>query len=100
MSFAKKLAWNQLGLALSVSAYLLWRYLSIGEDKLLAILDSDAAQTVLQQWPPEMIAELKATLPQLVGISYSIAAIVVIFGCVGMAALYRREGERLARLEA
>lgn len=97
-SFASQLAWNQIGLAASVSVYLLWRYLQFDDAALLAVLEQEPVKTLLEQWPPEFVSEFKELLPSLAALSYSLAGVVAILGCVGMAALYRREGKRLAAL--
>lgn len=96
-SFAAKLAWNQLALAVSVGIYLLWKYLQVNDAELVAILMRDPVRSFLAETPPEFAAELKEELPDFVRMSYALAGVVVAIGCVGMAAKYRAEGRRLLR---
>lgn len=97
--FASKLAWNQLALAVSVGIYLLWRYLQVDDQQLVAILARDPIRSFLAEMPPETTAELKQELPGLVRLSYATAALVVGLGCVAMAGKYWSEGRRLQKTD-
>lgn len=86
----KRLAWNQMALAVSVSLYLGWQAFRFDEAELDALLARDPFKTALLQLPPDTTELLARELPRMLMLTYALAGFVVVVGCIGMAALYAR----------
>lgn len=89
---ARSLAWNQAALAGSVLLYLAWQAYSLDEGSLATMLARDPVYSVLTLAPPELAEILVEELPRILTIIYSVAALLVVLSCAGMAALYLRSG--------
>lgn len=90
----RRLAWNQLALAASVSLYLAWQISIIDRAAIHAMLQSGPVSSVLELYPQETAQVLERNLPAAIGLFYSIAMLATVVGCIGMALYYRRSGRR------
>ena len=97
---ARRLAWNQMGLAASVSLYLGWQASAVDAEELRAVLLREPVKSALELYPPEIAQRLVEGLPQYVLGFYGLAMIVALLGCVAMAALYLRAGRKLTSASA
>lgn len=91
---ARWLAYNQLALAATILFYLGWQVLGWDSDALDAVLAREPIAGLLQMFPPEVVETLRRDLPLAVLGSYGLAAVSVLLGCLGMAAMYWRSVRR------
>ncbi|EDY82678.1 hypothetical protein VDG1235_2301 [Verrucomicrobiia bacterium DG1235] len=94
---ARKLAWNQGALAGSVILYLGWQARSIDRAVISAMLNRDPLESLLAQMPPGTAEQINAELPRLLVAFYSLAALLVLAGCLGMAFMYLRSAAETER---
>ncbi len=89
---SRRLAWNQIALAGSLSGYFGYQFFSIDRSELTAMLYRDPLKSLLELYPPEVASTLVRDLPGYVSIVYGGIWFLVVAGCLGMAIYYRRSG--------
>lgn len=89
-SVAKRLAWNQLGLATLVSLYLGYQALSLDESAVLNALINSPAYEILMLYPEELRLQMMESLPLMIGVFYALAAVLTWIVCVATAVYYGR----------
>ena len=89
-----RLAFNQLGLAVVVTGYSIWKIVVTTDEAVLALLNRPEVGPTLDLLDPMMRAEVIDRLPGAIRLAYLMIIPVVWLGCGGMAAYYHFKGRR------
>ncbi len=92
----RKMAWNQLALAASISLYSLWHMLTADPDLLRDLLNRPLVQSALNLYPVEFRIHLFNALPRIITIFYLLVILVAWLGC-GSTAFYYLHHAKLKR---
>ena len=88
------LAFNQLSVAVVVTAYSIWKIVVTTNEAVLALLSRPEIAPTLDLLDPMMGAEVIDRLPGAIRLAYLMIVPVVWMGCGGMAAYYYFKGRR------
>ena len=84
------MAWNQIGLAASVSIYLAYQVSVLDEELVMALLVESPVYALLEMQPASMRQDMLDLMPAMVGLTYMLAALATWVVCIGTAVYYWR----------
>ncbi len=86
----RKMGWNQVGLAASVSVYLAYQVSVLDEELVMALLVESPVYAILEMQPEGLRQDMIELMPAMVGVTYMLAALATWIVCIGTAFYYWR----------
>lgn len=93
-SSARRMAWNQLGLATSLSLYFAYQMSVLDSEALIVSLLDSPLYDILLLYPEGLRLQLLDSLPMMLGIFYLAAAVISWIFCGGTAIYYWSRGRQ------
>lgn len=95
-SLGRAMAFNQVGLATSISLYLAYQILSLDPNAVIEALMRPPVYDILRLYPEEMRVWIIQSSPRLIGSFYTLAAFISWIVCGATAMYYWPRGARAA----
>ncbi len=91
-SATRRMAFNQVALAVSLSLYFAYQIITLDEEALMTQLAASPIYDILLLYPVDLRYEIIESLPFLIGLFYGVAALISWIFCVATAIYYWTQG--------